>query len=327
MALLDEVIDGVYIINLKRDRHKLSNLIPKISTLYTGSVYRIEATDGFQLTQSEKDLYLNKHYGDYLDKCVAGCAISHFRTWKQFLKTGQKSCLILEDDIVWHDQNILGTKDELKEIIEISDVIYVGSFGLNKRSNNYKLDDWILKKCVQHQGGIVSAQKDSGYKNWIVPEFPAGLYGYILTNRGCRKLLYLVERDKICQHIDIQLNYYRDQLIMYNSTRPWVENVYDHSSLASRHPKILNYMCRNIYLSDKTPLWWKMSQDLYGIQLWFVILSIGILVIGWPMYIVSIFLYLGKKQSETPSWSAIVLTFTCVLFIREYIMDIKKMSS
>ena len=70
-----------------------------------------------------------------------------------------------------------------------------------------------------------------------------------------------------------------------------------------------------------------MSQDLYGIQLWFVILSIGILVIGWPMYIVSIFLYLGKKQSETPSWSAIVLTFTCVLFIREYIMDIKKMSS
>lgn len=324
MPVLDNIINCVYIINLERDRDRLPSIFGQVSKIFSGKIHRISATDGQQIDKSIKDQYLNRHYVDYLDNSVAGCAISHIRTWTEFYKTGFSSCLILEDDVIWNLNDIENTQDELPNIVESADIIYLGSFGLNRPKALYKIDDIILKKCVHAYGGVATVKNSKTYKNWLEPEFPVGLYGYILTRRGCKKLLYLIGKDKICQHIDIQLNYYRDQLIMYSARKPWLENVFDRSSLASKHPKLLNYLCKNVYLSDKTPLWWKLSQNIYGIQLWFVILSLGILLWGWPLYILSIILYLGKQNTESPSWKSIIITFSGVLFVRESINSIKK---
>jgi GR25 family glycosyltransferase involved in LPS biosynthesis len=317
--ILDGMVDACYIINMEKDPDKYLKTRQSLQQRFSGEIRRTPAIDGDQLNLDACRQVVNQHYLPHLHPRVIGCAWSHLNTWKHFYQSQLESCFILEDDVIWSKKIKIEAVQELKDLKSRADIIYLGSFGLNRSPDEYKLDDQLIH-LARRFNQIQPKPIQLTSPHWIDPEFPTGLYGYILTRPGCQKLLSIFQQDGIINHVDIQLNYYRDQLVFVAAKDPWLSNNYQDSTLASKSPALLNQITQNITFSDGSPFWWRMSHDVYGYQCWFFILGLGILLVGWPFYLLSLYFYLGKSKGSTPNWFNIFYFFTSTLLIREIIL-------
>lgn len=165
-------------INLDRrtDRKKhIENELNKIN--WSGSVERINAVDGRQLTKDDlinlfDENAINEFMdtsdrqfapGSYMSKGAAGCALSHKKCWENIYNGNDEKVLILEDDIRFDDN----FNDQLKTYLEKVpdyDILYIG-FHEARGSTQH---DNILQK----PGQVVF-----------------GLFGYIVNKRIAKKLI------------------------------------------------------------------------------------------------------------------------------------------
>ena len=130
-------------------------------------------------------LYMQKKYIDiwfqnWGPKSAIGCAISHIKAWKTFLRSKESQCIIFEDDAIF-------IKDFAKKFWKIHryfpqnfDVIYLGCFGSEVSPNFFTASMNVL--------GMTQNEKPIN-KYIKIPQVALGAHAYVLSRRGAKKLL------------------------------------------------------------------------------------------------------------------------------------------
>tara|TARA_Y100000768_G_C23886703_1_gene637982 strand:- start:317 stop:1057 length:741 start_codon:yes stop_codon:yes gene_type:complete len=99
----------VYIINLKQSKERRESILREVSKQNIKNFQLIEAVDGNELNNKELDLYTFKNKKNYnpwspkLTYSQIGCALSHIKIYKDFIKSNYEYALILEDDAIFLD--------------------------------------------------------------------------------------------------------------------------------------------------------------------------------------------------------------------------------
>lgn len=98
-----------------------------------------------------------------------GCAASHVRTWKKFLRQGHKYAIILEDDI-YPFQDMPTTEEEVE------------AFCQKERLNPNQIDMLFIRGFVYHKHRKPNKSCTGGY----------GLTAYLITRSGAKKCIQAV---------------------------------------------------------------------------------------------------------------------------------------
>lgn len=105
-----EVTDVIYIINMKKDHVRKSDIIRKLQNIGWNNYEFIDAVCGDDLPETKELVQngiLDKTFIDpngKLNKNVIACALSHKKAYTKFLNSEHDNCLILEDDIGFSEE-------------------------------------------------------------------------------------------------------------------------------------------------------------------------------------------------------------------------------
>lgn len=202
------MLNHIFYINLKRrpDRNEhMISLLNKHNLLSTST--RIQAIDGQKLTNDElidlanNNIFTMDFIKKVLDKNIKkdpttslgaiGCALSHIRIWKRIVDENIAEAIIFEDDIEMND-NFVQEISKLEPYLPKNyDMIHLG-YGLKSLLGIRQ----IINKYFVKTNSCMSG------------------FGYILSNKGAKKLLehifpisapYDVEITKKISNLDIYL--------------------------------------------------------------------------------------------------------------------------
>jgi GR25 family glycosyltransferase involved in LPS biosynthesis len=161
----------IFIINLERRKDKLDRIKERIEKIKNKEEIKIiKAVDGIKIN----DEYLNnnnyKIHNKWRDKNhkrpiklgEIGCSLSHYKIWKRIVEENIEFAIILEDDAVFSD-NYNEKINEITKSIDF-DMLYLGRKVFNK--NEEEVNENMVK---------------SNFSYWTI--------GYILTNKGAKKLI------------------------------------------------------------------------------------------------------------------------------------------
>ena len=201
-----------------------------------------------------KDLtkeYLYKSYisSSYMPKSAIGCALSHIKVWKDFIKRDNKDekyIMVFEDDVVLEENFKQRVIYSLMNVPIDYDILYLGCFGCDKNnvSNVYEASTLLYgKNCrTRYINSYIS-----------IPEIAYALHGYILSKKGALKLLELL-RDNIDDHIDMKIHllssnehinsYVTTPRLVYQTSTDTGKS----ENIKAVHPSLLTLSLRNIEL-------------------------------------------------------------------------------
>lgn len=202
-------INSILYINLQRrqDRDKyMRKLLNTIQLTQSTNITKIDAIDGKTLLReniSNNDITsdgINDAYNNnqvvYIPLTIGaiGCALSHKKCYQYIIDNNIERCLILEDDVRLHSDfnnqlNIL-----LNEIPKDFDIFVLG------HSSTAKVDPSFIPT-----------------NNFYKTNKFYGLFGYIVSNKGARKLLNIFP---ITKQIDTEISSHLntiDAYVLYNS--------------------------------------------------------------------------------------------------------------
>jgi glycosyl transferase family 25 len=109
----------VYVVNLKKDKNRKKHIINELKKQRIKNYEIIDAVNGNVLPLKElrsktyKNKYNNNPWNIQMSPGQIGCALSHIKIYKLFIKTKFKVALILEDDAIF----INDFKNNLKKLI------------------------------------------------------------------------------------------------------------------------------------------------------------------------------------------------------------------
>ena len=109
----------IYVVNLKNDLDRRKNIINEIEKQNIKNYEIIDAINGNELSEQElnnlsyKDKNLINPWNIKMSPSQVGCALSHIKIYKKFIKTDHNYALILEDDAVF----IKSFNEDLKKLI------------------------------------------------------------------------------------------------------------------------------------------------------------------------------------------------------------------
>ena len=175
------IFDKILYINMnkRKDRNlNIINLLTKYNLLDISE--RIEGIDGNKLKMNDtivkqnitktgiNDVINNNGLYITLTKGGIGCALSHKKCYEYIIKNNINHCLILEDDIILPNDFI----QRLKYL-----------------SNNYvSLDENYDMLFLGYHNAHINTKIDN-YEFYFKPERIYGLFGYIVSLEGAKKLL------------------------------------------------------------------------------------------------------------------------------------------
>jgi collagen beta-1,O-galactosyltransferase len=184
-------IDKIYIISLKKNRERANSVIQELNKL--GGIFLnssiFDAIDGSKLNKNEINNYLsikaqytlkNPHtYDEIRTVGEIGCYLSHYKIWKDIIFNDYKNCIIFEDD-AFAKENYETIMNYITTIPNDYDIAYLGwwnrySYDYTKENNNWLYTDKL--KLINNKDNIKN-------KSMIL-----GLYSYILSNNGAKKLI------------------------------------------------------------------------------------------------------------------------------------------
>jgi GR25 family glycosyltransferase involved in LPS biosynthesis len=150
---------------------------------------------------TKEDLYQSYISSSYVPKSAIGCALSHIKVWKDFIKRDNKDekyIMIFEDDVVLEENFIQNVIFSLINVPIDYDILYLGCFGCDKNnvSNVYEASTLFYGK--NHRKGYINSYIS-------IPEIAYALHGYILSRKGALKLLELL-KGGIDDHIDMKIH-------------------------------------------------------------------------------------------------------------------------
>lgn len=193
--------DKVYYINLEsrpdRDEH-MKQIINKLNL--QSITERIDAIDGSKLPESDIVTYITKYgqkrikdpkkrYGVDLTFGGVGCALSHRKTWENIINNNYNNTLILEDDVDIPIDFMNKYKQISQYIPPDYDIVFLGY---------HPTTDEYLYRDKKHK--LLRTQK------------VFGLYGYVVSLNGAKKLLNLFPIDV---QIDSVIGDHMDELNVF----------------------------------------------------------------------------------------------------------------
>lgn len=200
---LDEV--GLYVINMKFRSDKRKRMTDELNKHGLKAEF-IDAIVGYNIDINKminNDLINNKIHRE-LRRGEIGCYLSHIKTWETFMKSDNKYALILEDDAVFMDNFKEKFKELLVEIDFPFDVIYLND------------------NCEHHFGEKCLYGKRKS-KNLFMPGTVGyGLYGYLLSKEGAKKLLDVALPIEMPVDDKIMMMYEKEELIGCKCIKPYI---------------------------------------------------------------------------------------------------------
>ena len=180
---------STFVVNLLRrtDRKEAMELEFEKASISEGEYEFFEAVDGKELALTDEinTLFLGNDFGSR--KGVIGCALSHYKLWKQLVASDSEYYTIFEDDIKLCDGFKAKWEEASNDLTGI-DLIFLGYHvrEVNKSEINKVLNEGSKK------------QLDSGI-------YIGGTFSYIITKLGAKKLLDYISQNGIKHGIDYMI--------------------------------------------------------------------------------------------------------------------------
>jgi GR25 family glycosyltransferase involved in LPS biosynthesis len=213
-------ITDAYVINLERRADRLEKFRTN-NTAFQERVKRWPATDGRGLQLTPELVELFKPNDFFWKKAVMGCALSHLGIWRQLAEEPAEeiSYLVFEDDA----RASAGFEGELAralpQVPANYDVLYLGGILPPNRELFKAVDQPVVPGSPW---GSIAPHQAFGQPT-PTSYFHFCNYGYVLSKRGARKILSLIEGrggfftsadHMICNHVDaLNIYYLRSQSV------------------------------------------------------------------------------------------------------------------
>jgi GR25 family glycosyltransferase involved in LPS biosynthesis len=218
------------------------NLINKVKEFNINPIL-VKGIKGSDLSNEEIKYNVNDDLFSLINpKSSLGCAMSHLKSWKQFLSSNKNSALFLEDDAIFENNFKVNLTNVLKNTPDDFDILYLGCFFCDKQYNTIstKINDYFGK------------YKDEIIINDYVkiPQIFFAAHSYILSKKGADKLVKLFEQN-LYYHVDFMIlqEFYNDNLIVYCSRNRLVyqtssSNITSSENVSSKHPVLVEYILK-----------------------------------------------------------------------------------
>lgn len=251
--------------NMIQSRFNTTSLVPKLN--------RWEATDGKQLTPEYIQTVTSKFCNYFCSNAMIGIWLSHYRLWKHIVDNGLNNVLVLEDDAKPVDD----FDNKLRQYWNAGvpadwDILFFGCF-----------------ECEANAHG--KRENINGNPNLFIPKSPAGMHGYMLTNKGARKLIQ--ELKNVSYHIDIFLakNVFNDpkkNIRMY-AFKPYLiyQDILSESDNQSNTHQLLTNLLQRFEPQSQWPASSVMNSQVMNIRFYDIPISVWSIVLFVAAFVVS----------------------------------------
>ena len=256
---MNNYVDNVYLINMDKDKKRLESVTKECNNVNI-TFKRFPGIDVNNLSKEILDKYIPKEIQEYGTNGLIGCGLSHLFIWKDAINKNYKNILVLEDDITFTDNFNEYFLNVINEVPEDYDILYLG-----------------------YKDNICNPPKDCSFNYVYKPYFPLNLHAYIVSSKGLKKLVNLI--NKIDDHIDWLIARNIDKLNIYASKKKIVNQIYKNSNNSNlkKFPKIVNSYLDNIYDCHNIPQSYEFNFQLYKYKdyiitrMTYIIFNLGLL--------------------------------------------------
>jgi glycosyl transferase family 25 len=220
---MEKYVDNVYLINMDKDTERLEK-VTKECKKFNINFERFCGVDPLKLSKKELNKYVSKTCQNICPNGIIGCGISHMKIYEDAIKNNYKNILVLEDDVYFRDELYKDLEEAMTELPEDYDILYLGCSGMCDKKQVYNMDLYLIfnlfiyflskfKSKCKNECKNKNKNKNKNYKYIHIPEFPLTVHGIIISNKGCIKLLNLIE--KFNYHIDVTIALKSNELNIY----------------------------------------------------------------------------------------------------------------
>lgn len=196
----------VYVINMVKDVEKRAKVIKEFEKHGISKYTIIDGIYGKGLSDKEIQNVTSMICHHTCTQSSIGCAMSHMMTWKKVVESNRPS-IIFEDDILLEENFINDLQKYYAKVPQDYDIIYLGCNTCDY-DNEYSI--------TRVFSDLIFPKKDFKRlnENVYIPSHPLGLHSYLISPRGAKKLLKLINGN-IKTHVDIQINFNANDLNLY----------------------------------------------------------------------------------------------------------------
>ena len=286
---MEKYVDNVYLINMDKDTERLEK-VTKECKKFNINFERFSGVNPLKLSKKELNKYVSKTCQNICPNGIIGCGISHMKIYEDALKNNYKNILVLEDDVYFDDELYEELNKAMTELPEDYDILYLGCFGICDKEQVYNMDlnllfhlyTNFLRKFKSTCKNECEKKLNNKYKYLHVPEFPLSAHGLIISNKGCKKLLNLIE--KLNYSIDVNIALKTNELNIYTIKKRLIYQTWTDSKNSSISS---NYLINN-YNNDLPPFSYILN--FYVIK----IFNTNITVLNIIFFLLGIFSYINK---------------------------------
>ena len=286
---MEKYVDNVYLINMDKDTERLEK-VTKECKKFNINFERFNGVNPLKLSKKELNKYVSKTCQNICPNGIIGCGVSHMKIYEDALKNNYKNILVLEDDVYFDDELYEELNKAMTELPEDYDILYLGCFGICDKEQVYNMDlnllfhlyTNFLRKFKSTCKNECEKKLNNKYKYLHVPEFPLSAHGLIISNKGCKKLLNLIE--KLNYSIDVNIALKTNELNIYTIKKRLIYQTWTDSKNSSISS---NYLINN-YNNDLPPFSYILN--FYVIK----IFNTNITVLNIIFFLLGIFSYINK---------------------------------
>lgn len=184
--LLDFNQKNTFIINLVSRKDRKDTMTRLFQGIPNVQFYDAVDGNGIEYTQEIQNMFEGNDFGNR--KGFIGCALSHWKLWKQLLDSEYSYYVIFEDDVT--------TIEQFRERV-VTHRKYV-------ETNLSQIDMYFLGHSVkpQHESMKYGKQSSNICVSLDKEKYIGGFFSYILTRTGAQKLVEYIEQNGIKHGID-----------------------------------------------------------------------------------------------------------------------------
>lgn len=215
--------DKVYVINIPDRIDRRNRVSNELNVCGIEHQFSKDVVDGKILSRKKllTDKIINSYFIDpvgIVTNGVYGCALSHYNTWVEFIKSGAETALIFEDDIYVPD---------VREL-------YLNQLWTIISEQLINIDDWdiffLARQSINNRGDVVEKNIVKVYSSWneLDPK-PWGAHAYVLTRKAAKYLVddYLPIKyavDVYLDHFSLtkKLNVYSTDSTFFHQRNAWL---------------------------------------------------------------------------------------------------------